>query len=161
MILDTNAVSGLLAGDHGLAEALGTSRRHHLPVVVIAEYRYGLLRSRHRRRLETLLEKLIQESIVLVIDEGTSGVYVGIRDELSRAGTPIPANDLWIAALARQHGETVVSRDEHFDRFRAFGGWPGELLRLKPSPPAPGGREGLPYTRRWRLSRPRRPSWCL
>jgi len=116
VILDTDAVSALLAGEHGLPAVLGPSRRHHIPVVVIAEYRYGLLRSRYRRRLEILLEQLIQESIVLGIDEGTAGVYVGIRDELRRAGSPIPANDLWIAALGRQHGEVIVSRDEHFDR---------------------------------------------
>ena len=116
MILDTNAVSALLAGEHGLSEVLGPDHRHDIPVIVLAEYRYGLLRSRHRRRLETLFEKLVQESIVLGIDEGTAGVYVGVRDELSRAGTPIPANDLWIAALSRQHGMAIVSHDEHFDR---------------------------------------------
>jgi predicted nucleic acid-binding protein len=89
---------------------------NHLPVVVIGEYRYGLLRSQHRQHLELLLDTLIDESIVLAIDQATAAAYALVRDELRRAGRPIPENDVWIAALARQHGEPVVSQDQHFDR---------------------------------------------
>jgi predicted nucleic acid-binding protein len=39
-----------------------------------------------------------------------------VRDELRRRGTPIPENDVWISALARQHELAIVSRDEHFDQ---------------------------------------------
>lgn len=115
MILDTNAVSALLAGEPSLEQVLSTRRRHHLPVVVIGEYRYGLLRSRHRPHLEPLLEILIRESTVLPVDAATAAAYSLVREDLRRAGRPIPENDVWIAALARQHGESVVSRDEHFD----------------------------------------------
>ena len=82
---------------------------------MIGEYRYGLRRSRHHGRLETLLEALIRDSIVLHIDEGTAGYYAEVRDELRGRGRPIPENDVWIAALARQHDLPVISRDEHFD----------------------------------------------
>jgi len=115
VILDTNAVSALFAGDPGLGKVLATHTRHHLPVVVIGEYRYGLLGSRHRRHLEELLEMLVRESIVLLVDPATAEAYARVRRELRRKGRPIPENDVWIAALARQHGEPVVSRDEHFD----------------------------------------------
>jgi tRNA(fMet)-specific endonuclease VapC len=115
VILDTNAVSALLAGDPGLGEVLAPTLRHHLPVIVIGEYRYGLLRSRHRQELETLLQVLVRESVVLPVDEGTAETYARIRDELRRGGRPIPENDIWIAAVARQYGEIVVSRDGHFD----------------------------------------------
>ena len=115
MILDTNAVSALLSGDEALAVVLAPSERHHLPVIVIGEYRYGLLRSKYRQRLEPLLDILIRESIPLTVDLETTNHYSRVRDELRRIGTPIPENDVWIAALARQHAEPVVSRDEHFD----------------------------------------------
>lgn len=115
MILDTNAVSALLAGEPALEQVLSARRRHHLPVVVIGEYRYGLLRSRYRSRLEPLLEMLIRESMVLPVDAATATAYSLVREDLRLAGRPIPENDVWIAALARQHGEPVVSRDEHFD----------------------------------------------
>lgn len=116
MILDTNAVSGLFAGDESLASVLAGTSRHHLPTVVIGEYRYGLARSAKREPLETLLKTLIARSMVLPIDLATTVHYAAVRDGLRRRGTPIPENDVWIAALATQHGLAVVSRDEHFDR---------------------------------------------
>lgn len=116
MILDTNAVSALFAGEPALAPLLAGQARLHLPVVVIGEYRYGLLRSRHRRSLARLLESLIAECRVLPLDLETAARYAEIRDELRRRGTPIPENDVWIAALTRQHELPLVSRDEHFDR---------------------------------------------
>lgn len=116
MILDTNAVSALLAGDPGLGDLLAGEARHHLPVIVIGEYRFGLLGSRHRSHLEKLLETLIRESIVLFVDEATAETYSQVRYELRRRGRPMPENDVWIAALARQHGQPMVSRDDHFDQ---------------------------------------------
>ena len=115
MILDTNAVSALLRGDADLARLLETSERHHLPVVVIGEYRYGLICSRHRQTLTAFLNTLIRESLVLRIDEATTAQYAAVRHELREPGRPIPENDVWIAALALQHQQPVVSRDEHFD----------------------------------------------
>lgn len=115
MILDTNAVSALLIGDPALGEVLAADQRHHLPVIVIGEYRYGLLGSRHRVHLQKLLETLIRESFVLLIDETTAETYSQVRNELRQKGRPIPENDVWIAALARQHRQPVVSRDGHFD----------------------------------------------
>ena len=52
---------------------------------------------------------------VLKVDENTATHYAEIRDELKRAGTPIPSNDVWIAALCRQHQVPVLSRDGRFD----------------------------------------------
>jgi tRNA(fMet)-specific endonuclease VapC len=115
VILDTNAVSALLAGDAALGEVLGEGERHHLPVIVIGEYRYGLLGSRFRDHLQTLLATLIRESFVLSVDETTAESYSQVRDDLRRKGRPIPENDIWIAALARQHHHPIVSRDGHFD----------------------------------------------
>ncbi len=115
MILDTNALSALFEGDENLAAILAGQERLHLPVIVIGEYRYGLLRSRHRKSLGQLLDLLVGNSTVLPVDAGTAASYAEIRDELRRKGTPISENDIWIAALARQHELPVVSRDQHFE----------------------------------------------
>lgn len=116
MILDTNAVSALLkGGDERLMAALSTSIRHHLPLPVIAEYQYGLRSSHRARRLESLLRRLEAESLVLYPDRATADYYATVRHELKLRGRPIPENDLWIAALARQHSLEIVSRDPHFD----------------------------------------------
>jgi tRNA(fMet)-specific endonuclease VapC len=115
VILDTNAVSALLAGDTALGDLLRARSRHHLPVIVIGEYRFGLFRSRNREHLWLLFGELILESTVLSVDEGTAAVYSEVREELRTKGRPIPENDVWIAALALQHRQPVVSRDDHFD----------------------------------------------
>lgn len=115
MILDTNAVSAVLSGDAGIAAVLEAAERHHLPVVVIGEYHFGLMRSSARTRLEPLLDTLIRESVVLRVDEATASAYAVVRNELREAGRPIPENDVWIAALARQHDLPVLSRDRHLD----------------------------------------------
>ncbi len=115
MILDTNAVSALFEGDRALARVLAGSAKHELPAVVVGEYRYGLVRSRHRRALTRLLEELIAESVVLEVGLATAEAYAVVRDRLRRKGRPLPENDVWIAALAIEHGLDVVSRDAHFD----------------------------------------------
>ena len=115
MILDTNAVSALFVGDAGIERVLAVAIRHQLPVVVIGEYRYGLLRSAHRFALQVLLDRLIQESYVLGIDRTTAEIYAQTRNGLRELGRPIPENDIWIGALALQHLLPIVSRDQHFD----------------------------------------------
>lgn len=115
MILDTNALSALFAGDPDLGRLLEAADRHHLPAIVIGEYRYGLMRSRNRRAVSVLFDSLIRESIVLRVDERTAETYAHVRTELREKGRPIPENDVWIAALARQHQTAVVSQDAHFD----------------------------------------------
>jgi tRNA(fMet)-specific endonuclease VapC len=115
LILDTNAVSALLGGDPTIAELLAFEQHHHLPTVVIGEYRYGLTRSNRQERLGTMLALLIARSSVLAIDLDTTFHYARVRHELRQKGRPIPENDLWIAALASQYNLRIVSRDLHFD----------------------------------------------
>jgi predicted nucleic acid-binding protein len=116
LILDTNAVSALLAGDERLEEVLAVSDRHELPAVVIGEYLFGILGSRRRRKLQSAFQQLEAESVVLVTDRDTAGWYASIRQELKKRGRPIPENDVWISALAKQHQLKIVSQDWHFDQ---------------------------------------------
>jgi predicted nucleic acid-binding protein len=115
VILDTNGISAMADGSSGLEALLRAAPALAIPVIVLGEYRYGIAQSRHRRRYEEWLERLLINCRVLRVDEATAAEYATIRGELKRAGKPIPANDAWIAALARQHAMPVISRDEHFD----------------------------------------------
>lgn len=115
MILDTNAVSAVLSGDKGVGEILSDADRHHLPLGVIAEYQFGLLASKRRKRLDSLFRRLEADSILLYPDRETADWYAAIRFELKKNGTPIPENDVWVAALARQFNLEIASQDAHFD----------------------------------------------
>jgi len=50
---------------------------------------------------------------VLPCDTDTASIYGMIKKRLFEKGKPIPENDIWIAAVAYQHGLTVISRDDH------------------------------------------------
>lgn len=115
MILDTNGLSAIADGDPGVAPILQQAAEIALPVIALGEYRYGIRQSRHRARYERWLKEALATCRLLPVDESTAGVYADIRHELKRAGRPIPGNDLWIAALARQHSLPLLSRDQHFD----------------------------------------------
>ncbi|MEK7764744.1 MAG: type II toxin-antitoxin system VapC family toxin [bacterium] len=115
MILDTTAVSSLLGNEAGIEQVVQRVDRPYLPVIVIGEFRYGLKQSLRRSMDEAAFQRLESGSHILPIDAATALVYADIRDELRRAGSPIPANDLWIASLGRQHGLPVATRDAHFD----------------------------------------------
>lgn len=115
MILDTNAISAFFESDLNLRGVLCTATKMSLPVIVLGEYRAGLLGSRKRQVIEPALDELQAMSNVLPIDSDTVGPYAKISGQLRRAGKPIPTNDIWIAALAVQHGLPIVSRDQHFD----------------------------------------------
>ena len=102
-------------GDPALKPVLLQASELAIPVVALGEYRYGILQSRERARYERWLTEYLRQFRLLEIDERTTLSYSDIRLELKKAGTPIPSNDVWIAALCRQHALPVVTRDRHFD----------------------------------------------
>ena len=115
MILDTNALSALADGDGALEPILRQASEIAIPVIVLGEYQFGIRQSRNRKPYERWLAEMTAASRVLVVDENTAARYAEVRGELKNSGRPIPSNDLWIAALARQHGLPLLSRDGHFD----------------------------------------------
>ncbi len=115
MILDTNALSAWAEGRAAVEAPLRAADRLVVPSVVLGEYYFGIRQSRHRRRYEDWLARNLPLTDIATVTSATAGAYADIRLELKRAGTPIPANDVWIAALARQHGFAVLSNDGHFD----------------------------------------------
>jgi predicted nucleic acid-binding protein len=120
LILDTNGLSAVAEGIPS-AVALFTQADHiAIPVVVLGEYRFGIAQSRFRSEYEGWLTQLTASCRVLDITESTAASYAKIRGELKKAGIPLPSNDVWIAALCREHGFPLLSRDEHFDRVRGL-----------------------------------------
>jgi tRNA(fMet)-specific endonuclease VapC len=115
LILDTNALSAIAEGDSGAVEAFVRARRVTVPVIVLGEYRFGIANSRHREEYERWLQQVVSICPVLEVNEQTAACYARVGGQLREAGTPIPSNDVWIAALCEQHVLPILSRDRHFD----------------------------------------------
>ncbi len=116
MILDTNAVSAFAEGNPSVRKQIAATPGPYLPVIVIGEYRFGLLEARDRERRLAWLEALARHWTVLEVSADTATAYAEIRQSLKAQATPIPSNDVWIAALARQHNLSILSADAHFDK---------------------------------------------
>jgi predicted nucleic acid-binding protein len=120
LILDTNALSAIADGHPVATRRFARASKVAIPVIVLGEYRFGIAHSRHLHDYERWLEELIACSVVLEVNEETAICYAALRGQLKEAGTPIPSNDVWIAALCRQHALPLLSRDQHFDFIKGF-----------------------------------------
>jgi tRNA(fMet)-specific endonuclease VapC len=116
LILDTNALSAFADGDTSVRRELIRSSEIVLPSIVLGEFRFGIYQSKHRNDYEQWLNEVIFFARLLIVDAETSAHYAEIRLQLKKASSPIPSNDVWIAALCRQHNFPILSRDKHFDR---------------------------------------------
>jgi len=115
VILDTNGLSAVADGDASLIPFLRQATEIAVHVIVLGEYRYGVRQSRERHRYEQWLMDSLPNYRILDVDQETTIYYATLRTELKKAGTPIPANDAWVAALCRQYRLSILSRDRHFD----------------------------------------------
>ena len=126
VILDTTAISALAQKNRGLVSRLEDARQLAVTFISIGEFAYGIRHSTVRRELELWLrERLLIRVEILFPDLSTIEYYADIRSELRREGTPIPANDIWIAALVRQYALPILSLDNHFDHVKGISrvGW--------------------------------------
>ena len=116
--IDTNRLTDLLRGDARLAERLGACDEVWVPLIVLGEIKAGFHGGTQRHRNEALLQHFLAKATVAVLLPGreTAEHYARIFVQLKRAGTPVPDNDLWIAALALEHDLTLITRDRHFAR---------------------------------------------
>lgn len=120
IILDTNALSAFADGQASLRRAIEPEIDLALPVIVVGEYLYGIRQSRHRARYQDWLNAHLGTFVILEIERETASRYAELRSELKSTGRPIPSNDVWIAALARQHGSRLLTRDRHFEAVRGL-----------------------------------------
>ncbi len=113
-LLDTNIVIGLFAQEESIQARLSESDHVFLSSIVLGELYFGAYKSAHADENIRRIDELAKASAVLACDAVTAIHYGRIKKNLRDKGKPLPENDIWIAALAQQHGLTVVSRDQHF-----------------------------------------------
>lgn len=116
IFLDTSAYSAFKRRHRDIQHRIQDAEQIQLNPVVLGELRSGFLKgSRLRDNLHELAQFLESPRIsIALIDDETAERYAVIVDSLRRAGTPIPTNDIWIAASAMQHGSILQTTDPHF-----------------------------------------------
>jgi predicted nucleic acid-binding protein len=119
VVLDTNALSAIADAEPSMSRYFKHEGDICLPVIVLGEYRYGILESRRQAAYERWLAELLLSCRVLEITEETAKRYAQLRLQLKEIGRPIPSNDLWIAALCVEHSLPLLSRDRHFDHVKS------------------------------------------
>ncbi|MCA8949995.1 MAG: type II toxin-antitoxin system VapC family toxin [Planctomycetes bacterium] len=116
LAIDTNRYVDLCRGDSRVVEILSRAQSLHMPFVVLAELRAGFRLGTQTRINERALQRFLAMPTVHIVfpTEATTVHYSDLFRQLREQGTPIPTNDLWIAALVAEHRLTLYSRDEHF-----------------------------------------------
>jgi tRNA(fMet)-specific endonuclease VapC len=118
LVLDTSAYSRLRGGDEGVVDWLAAAAVVFVPAVVLGELQAGFFLGGRRRENEETLRSFLGEPFVELcnIDADVSRRYGEIFAALRRAGTPIPTNDIWIAAVTLVTGGHLLTFDEDFAR---------------------------------------------
>ncbi|MCS6920095.1 MAG: PIN domain-containing protein [Fimbriimonadales bacterium] len=118
LLLDTSVLVPVLRGQETLEARLHSLEEAYLCAPVLAELLIGALRSARPDQavegVHSLVSRLAQP--VLACDEQTARRYAELETALRQQGTPIPPNDVWIAAVALQHDLTLATRDLHYQR---------------------------------------------
>lgn len=112
-IFDTNIIIGLLNNEQKIVKMMTEIQGLETTVVTIGELLYGAALSKDRDRNEQTIKNFANMSTVYEIDLSVVEEYAFIKSQLKRNGTPIPENDIWIAAIAKANDKIIVTRDKH------------------------------------------------
>ncbi len=85
-----------------------------IPVITVGELYFGAQKSTYVKENISRIEELVETSKVLECSSETAQFYGTIKNNLKIKGHPLPENDIWIAAIAEEHGLILISRDDHF-----------------------------------------------
>lgn len=116
MMLDTSAISGFFRGSEKIRDRLAEADELLVNPVVLGELVAGFMMGSSERKNRDILDEFLSSPRVDVvdIDVETSDRYAAIFTTLRSSGTPIPTNDIWIAASAMQHGLRLLTTDRHY-----------------------------------------------
>lgn len=122
LIFDTNAYTEVAKGNETALQKLRRASTMYLTFVSLAELRAGFACGTKTQQNEKNLQRFLASKRVNVLyaNSETSLFYARIYAELRGNGTPIPTNDLWIAALALQHGLPLYTFDAHFSQVKSI-----------------------------------------
>jgi tRNA(fMet)-specific endonuclease VapC len=115
--IDTNRYVDLCKGNQETITLLEEAEAIAIPFVVLGELRAGFAHGKRQAENEQVLRRFLLKDGVraLYADDQTTHHYASVFRQLRKQGTPIPTNDMWLAALVLQHNLALHARDKHFD----------------------------------------------
>ena len=113
-LLDTNIVIALFSEDKKVIEKVNKAEEIYIPAIVLGELFYGAYNSTRQSKNIERLDKIRKQIGIIECGDETAKEYGKVKYELKKKGKPIPENDVWIGAIARQYKLTLVTRDQHF-----------------------------------------------
>ena len=122
LLLDTNRYDDINRGDPAVVQRVTSASEVWLSVIVLGELRAGFLYGSQRSKNERFLARFLSKPNVkiLLLSEETTEYFARVYVDLRKTGTPIPVDDMWIAAQALQHDLTLDTRDHHFQHVRGL-----------------------------------------
>ncbi|SRR5258708_15826625 len=114
--IDTNSYSNFLRGNKSSKKPFLEAGEIIVSTIVIGELYFGFKRGRNERKNLEILYKFLSDSKVKVlkISSQTAKIYSDVKHSLKEKGSPIPENDIWIAACAIETDSTLITFDKHF-----------------------------------------------
>ena len=112
-MLDTNIIIAFYDKDPNVLKKIEEGKIY-VPSIAIGELWFGAEKSRKKSSNRKQIEALVDQVTVLPVTEETSKHYGIIKNHIKQKGKPIPENDIWIAAVAREYDVVLVTRDQHF-----------------------------------------------
>lgn len=115
VLLDTSVVVAFLRRVPGVKERLSSAEELMVPLVALGELEYGANLAAPPERQREAVRTFMEGATLLLPTARTAEEYGRIKAALKAAGTPLPENDVWIAAVAAERGLPLATRDAHFN----------------------------------------------
>lgn len=127
ILIDTNAYSRFLAGNKKILDVIGSAEMIYMSIFILGELYAGFAGgTKDMENKEALYSFLAKPTVkILNATSETAEIFGLVKSSLSKAGTPIPINDVWIAAHAIETGSSVITFDIHFKKVAGLRLWDG------------------------------------
>jgi tRNA(fMet)-specific endonuclease VapC len=123
--LDTNAYTGLLAGDETVLDAISGAETIYMSIFVLGELYAGFAGGAKTMENKEILNEFLMNLTVKILNatSETAAIFGFVKNNLRKAGTPIPINDVWIAAHGLESGSAIITYDAHFQKVPGLRIW--------------------------------------
>lgn len=125
ILLDTNCYTAYLAGDERVLNALAEAEAVYMSIFVLGELFAGFRGGRRMRQNRDYLKRFLAKNTVTILDATmeTAEIFGDLKEKLKKSGTPLPINDVWIAAHALETGSVLITYDAHFQYIIGLRRW--------------------------------------